>query len=534
MLNRIKRLIESIEALKIGLGWWLVCFASVIAVRNFLEGALESPKTVGCEADPYMAIAIFFGHFSLLYVSQFLLVAVILALAAGERIERVSKTVVAFWFIWFPPLFDFIWSSGRGYELVYAHTLENIWAFFVHCADPRPDMGVAAPPGIRVEFVIASLLVFIYILAKTRSIIRPLIGTLLFYGSLIFYVFGFPALVAYAWHAIFPNLPTAEAGTPVFDQLYYTQNLLPTCAHAISLLYLVVTIVGLLAWYFLYDRQKCLALLRNIRLTRCVHFCGLVVLGIWLATQTQSGAFGHPLDYLAGASLCLAIFFAFQAMVVANDIIDLQADRISNPNRPLAAGAVPPDEYRAAGWIYFLLSLGLAFNVSITAMFIILFFDALYLLYSAPPLRLKRFFPLNMLVIGVNSLVAVWLGYSILGGTKTLDRLPSEFTMLVPLVFFLGANIITIKDAEADRADRVWTLPTLLGERWGRRVIGLMALASFLLVPWMLGLDSLWPWAGLFGILAALIVLWPKWREWLFFLNYFIYAIIAILLYSTR
>ncbi|MEW6027137.1 MAG: UbiA family prenyltransferase [Planctomycetota bacterium] len=538
MFNKLKRFIDSIETLQISLGWWLVAFFSIIAIRNFLEGALEKVKTIGCETDPFMAIVVFFGHYPLLYVSQFLILAVIVRLLTRERIEKISKTLIVFWIIWFPPIFDFIWSAGRGENLTYAHTLEELWTFFVNCANPTMGFPDMVSPGIRVEFIIASLLAITYVFVKTRSIIKSLLGAVLFYASLIFYVFGFPALIALAWHGLFPNLPPVYEGTLPYEQVYYSRSLISNAAQPITLLYLMVTILGLLAWYFLYDRSRCLALIKNIRLTRSIHYCGLTLGGILLAYQAEGvnfpGVFSNPIDYLAGVSLCLSVFFAFQAMIVANDIVDVEADRISNPNRPLAQGAIPVGEYKTIGWIYFLLSIGLAFNVSITAMFITLFFNALYLVYSAPPLRIKRFFPLNMMVIGINSTVAMLLGYSLFGGVKTVDKFPTEFMLLIPLGFFLAANIITIKDIESDRRTGVLTLPALLGEKWGKAVIALLALGSFLCVPWLLEIPKLWPLAVAFGILAGLLVLMRKWYETLFFVTYFIYALAAVYYYVNR
>ena len=537
MLNKLKRFIDSIESAEIGFGWWMICFFSIIAIRNFLEGALEKVKTIGCVADPFMAIVVFFGHYPLLYVSQFLILVIILRFLTKERIEKISKTVIVFWIIWFPPIFDFIWSGGKGEDLAYAHTFGEIWHFFVNCANPWVSFP-AAPPGVRIEFVIASLLAIIYILIKTRNLLKSLAGALLFYISLIFYVFGFPALIALAWHAVFPNLPPVDESIPPYEQVYYSLSLIPSAAQPITLLYLLVTALGLWLWYGLYDRRRCLALVKNVRLTRCIHFCGLMVGGILLGYHIEGpdfvGVFSSPIDYLACGALCLSVFFAFQAMVVANDIIDVEADRVSNPSRPLALKAIPPDEYKIIGWIYFLLAAGLAFYVSITALFIVLLFNALYLLYSAPPLRLKRFFPLNMLVIGLNSLVAMLLGYSLFGGVKTVDKIPTGFMLLIPLVFFLGANIITIKDIEADRRTGVLTLPVLLGEKWGKIVIALLALASFLVVPLILAIPQLWPATILFGIVAGLIVLRKRWSETLFFINYFIYALIAVFFYIYR
>jgi len=532
MLNKLKRFFDSIESMQIGFGWWMACFSCIIFIRNFLEGALESPKTIGCSEDPYFSIVIFTSHYSLLYVSQFLILAVILWLVTRERIERISKTLIVFWIIWFPPVFDFIWSGGQGENISYPHNFSQVWDFFVNCFNPWASFPQTAPPGIRVEFVIACLLSIVYIFVKTRNLIKSLAGAALFYISLTFYVFGFLVVLAYGWHAFFPDMPPlTEAGVLPYQQVFYAPSLIPLAYLAPSLLYLMVIVVGLFIWYYLYDCRRCLALVKNIRLTRSIHFSGMTLAGILLGYLVEGknffGVFGNPIDYLAGGSLCLSIFFGFQAMVVVNDIFDVESDQISNPGRPLGLGIIPLEEYKIIGWIYFLLATFLAFNVSLTAMWILLLFEALYLVYSTPPLRLKRFFPINMMIIGLNTLAALLLGYSIFAGTKTMNKVPSGFMILIPVGFTLAANIITIKDIEADRRTGVMTLPVLLGDKWGRRVIALLALASFLAVPFILGIPQLWLISGLFGILAGAWVLLPKWRETPFFVTYFIYALIA-------
>ena len=510
----------------------MTCFACIIFIRNFMEGALESPKTIGCSEDPYLSIVIFTSHYSLLYVSQFIILAVLLRLLTRERIERISKTLIVFWIIWFPPVFDFIWSGGKGANIAYPHNFSQVWDFFVNCFNPWVSFPQTAPLGIRVEFVIACTLSIIYIFVKTHSLIKSLAGAALFYISLTFYVFGFLVMLAYGWHAFFPDMPPlTEAGMLPYQQVFYAPSLIPMAYLAPSLLYLLVITVGLFAWYYLYNKQRCLALVKNIRLTRSIHFCGMTLGGILLGYLVEGdnffGAFGNPIDYLAGGSLCLSIFFGFQAMVVVNDIFDIESDRISNPGRPLGQGIIPLDEYKIIGWIYFLLSVFLAFNVSLTAMWILLLFEALYLVYSTPPLRLKRFFPVNMMVIGINTLAALLLGYSIFGGAKTMSNIPVDFMILVPIGFSLAANIITIKDVEGDRQAGVMTLPVLLGEKWGKRVIALLALLSFLIVPLILGIWQLWFVSIPLGILSAIWVLLPIWRESLFFTTYFIYALVA-------
>ena len=66
MLNKLKRFFDSIESMQIGFGWWMACFSCIIFIRNFLEGALERPKTIGCSEDPDFSIVMFTSHYYLL------------------------------------------------------------------------------------------------------------------------------------------------------------------------------------------------------------------------------------------------------------------------------------------------------------------------------------------------------------------------------------------------------------------------------------------------------------------------------------
>ncbi|MBI4833352.1 MAG: UbiA family prenyltransferase [Planctomycetes bacterium] len=535
MINKLKRFIDSIENTKLGFGWWIITFSCIILVRNFLEGILEIDKTIGFIDDPYASIMRFFSHYPLFYLSQFFILVILLRLLTKERIEKISKTVIVFWIItWFPPVFDFFFSGGKGENAVYFFTVNEVWNFFINCANPLVSFPKNAPPGIRIEFVLVSLLAIIYVFTKTKKLIKSIAGAILFYLSFTVYAAGFLAILAHIWNAIFPQLPPLNTGTP-FEKIYNdSPSLIIRSDQRVSLIFLLVIMVAIFIWYFLYDRNKCLALLKNIRLTRCIHFCGLVLGGILLGYLAERnnllGVFSNPIDYLACIGLCLAIFFAIQSLIVVNDIFDIESDRISNPNRPLTQGIIPLDEYKTIGLVYFLLMGYFAANISYLSLVITLFFSALYLIYSIPPFRLKRIFPFNMMVIGINSLVAMLLGYALLGGSKTVEKFPKELMILVPLSFSLAANIITIKDVKADKQAGVITLPVLLGEKIGRIIIAFLVLAAYLAVPLILGIPQLWLASILFGILAGFWILRKKWQETPFFISYFIY--LAIVFYA--
>ncbi|MBI4834079.1 MAG: UbiA family prenyltransferase [Planctomycetes bacterium] len=530
VFDKLKRFIDSIESTNIGFGWWMVTFACIIAIRNFLEGVLECDKTIGFVDQPYSSIIRFFGHYSLFYISQALILAIILRLLTKERIEKVTKTVIVFWTITCcVPIFDFFISGGKGANIIYFHTINEVWRFFIYCANPWVDFSQNASPGIRVEFVTVTILAIIYVYIKTQNWIKSISGAIIFYLTFVFYAGGFFAIITHLWNSVFPHLPPANMPTP-FEKMFFTPSLLLVLDEKPGLIFLLVIVVALFTWFLLYDRKKCAAFLHNIRLTRCVHYCGLVVGGIILGYLVEGknlpGVFGNPLDYLACVSVSLALFFGIQSLIVVNDIVDVESDRISNQDRPLVQGAIPLAEYKIIGIVCFFLMVYFSINVSHVSLMILLFFMALYIVYSIPPFRLKRVFPLNMMVIGINSLVAMLLGYSLLGGAKTVEKFPKEFMILIPLVFFLAANIITIKDIKADKQDGVITLPVLFGEKYGKLVIAGLVLLSYLIVPLGLNMPQLWVVSILFGILAVLLVLEKAWNENMFFINYFICLVI--------
>lgn len=537
MFQRLKKFLESIESRKIGFLWWLITLCAIILIRVFLTGILDADKSIGYGyelreessrlAEIYPQFR-FFAHDPLFFLSQFITLIIILRLLTGERIEKISKVVIVFWtIIWVVPIFDFFHSGGKGYLGVFL-SLDEVWQSIINCANPWVSSAIT--PGIRLEIVLASLLAAVYAFIKTRSFLKLAAGAILFYLHIIIWSAGLPAIIVHTINAFFPLSPSGSRTIPFFYDL--PSRLMPGGDQKYCLLWLFVSIIGLALWYLLYDRQRWLALLKNIRPYRSLHYCGLtlvgIILGYLMLGNPSSNLFLNPMDYIAIAGLCLATFFACQSMAVVNDIFDLQADRLSNPNRPLVREAIPLGEYQSIGLIYFLLALNLALSLSHFALIILLVFVALYLLYSIPTLWLKRLFPFNMLVIGLNSLVAVLIGFSLFGRDKTFERFPNGFMLLIPLSYFLAANIITLKDVRADKETGVLTLPVLLGEKWGKRLIALLVFCAYLAVPLILGIPRLWIISILFGLVAGFWVLRKKWREGPFFITYFAYLAVLI------
>jgi 4-hydroxybenzoate polyprenyltransferase len=261
-------------------------------------------------------------------------------------------------------------------------------------------------------------------------------------------------------------------------------------------------------------------LLRDLRVPRILHFVALGGLGMALHLRTFGSFESLPLGKLAvaGGLLVAALTYAAVFAIVTNNITDLEADRISNPDRPLVRGTVDKRSYLVAGIFALVWALVIAACTHVALLWGILGISAGYYVYSCPPLRLKRIPIVAKLVIGLNSWIVAVCGFALAGGN------PLEFPwiwtvfILVPLSF--AANFIDLKDTEGDRATGIATLPVLLGERRARHVIVAGTLATYLMGGILLGLPWVYPLnAGAAALHIFFLYRKPYDERWVFLIH---------------
>ncbi|MFN8395688.1 MAG: UbiA family prenyltransferase [Bacteroidia bacterium] len=275
-------------------------------------------------------------------------------------------------------------------------------------------------------------------------------------------------------------------------------------------------------------------LLRDLRFPRILHFVALAFLGVALQLKSAPGtpegsdaAEGplsspitstgsvhrshlssfhfHPLQNpgsdpfaslsAAFSTLVLSLTFAAIFAIVTNNLADLAADHISNPNRPTVRGTVAPKPYLIAGilcqiWalaIPWLLPTAQALPITLAVAGISLG----YFVYSCPPLRLKRVPILAKVIIGANSWVVALGGFALSGGAIADFPVAWSIFILVPLA--LAANFIDLKDVEGDRAIGIATLPVLMGVQNARHLIAAATAATYIMGGLLLNLWWAWP-----------------------------------------
>jgi chlorophyll synthase len=231
----------------------------------------------------------------------------------------------------------------------------------------------------------------------------------------------------------------------------------------------------------------------DLRLPRIVHYVAIAGLGmaLWLRQAEQLALLEMPQTWLLFGLLVLCLVYAAIFAIVTNNIEDLAADRITNPDRPLVRGLIPTRTYLWAGICCQCVALGLSFAADVRMGWGIVAVSAGYWVYSCRPLRLKRVPILSKLLIGFNSLSVAVCGYALAGGHWL--QFPMAWLAFILIPLSLAANFVDLKDTEGDRATGIATLPVLMGEPTARHLIAAATIATYVWGAVLLGIAWVYP-----------------------------------------
>jgi 4-hydroxybenzoate polyprenyltransferase len=232
-------------------------------------------------------------------------------------------------------------------------------------------------------------------------------------------------------------------------------------------------------------------------------------------------------DVLALIILLVAYFCAWIFAVGVNDIVDIEIDRVSNPDRPLVTSTITEDEMHSANLVFLLLSFIGAFLVGYWALFAMMLFTAAYYVYSAPPLRLKRVPVLATFLIALASLSAAAAGFYFASPVQLASAFPWRLLILVLIFFTLVTNVKDIKDVDGDRAAGIATIPTIFKGHVGKTIVGAMLAIAFLSVPVILASAALFIPSLIAAAIGYYFAVAEPYHERRIFILYFVYAAVA-------
>lgn len=309
---------------------------------------------------------------------------------------------------------------------------------------------------------------------------------------------------------------------------FYTFN------HKVIFIFYPILLVELVIWFWCYKKKKILEIFKNIRFLRVFHYLCMLGIGMFLGYKIIQPEIieNSPFHILILFTSVCSVAFAWWWAVGVNDIHDLEGDKLSNPNRPLVTGILSSNEYNNINLVILILSLVGA--ILIRYYFFITLFLAIVLsyIYSVPPFRLKRVPILATFIIALCSVIVCLAGYIIFSNDYSFYGFPARILITILVTFTIAFNVIDIKDIKGDQEAGVVTILTLLGEKKGKVIIGILALLAYLSVPAIFKCLNLIPFSLICGIGSYFLITRERFREvpvillYLFYLGvsvYFIY-----------
>lgn len=505
-------------------------FFSAVLIRTFFEDiAYRSTKTF-FTTDIRTLI-----HYSLFYFVAILGLILIIHLFSKRNILTVTGLVLLCSpIIITPPLIDlFLFKGVSGNEMSYLFTgvnglIKNFFTFYQ--VDELPRM----PMGVRVEFVFIFIGMFIYIRTYTSSLFRSVLGVFSAYVFL-FVLCTLPSVIALGSESSQWYFLTTQKTSLLSQNFFHPELKFANIERAFEMLFngamtLVLYFISLplLFLYALrYNKNHVLAILKNARPERILHYSSMICIGLLLGVQTQQNLYFNWISLGTIICLFLSFWFAWMYAVGVNDCIDVESDALSNPNRPLVTGTITITDVERSNKIFLLLAILGGYLAGNVVLFMVVLFIALSHIYSSPPLKLKRFLGVNSLILGLCALITFIAGYSTLALEKTIDSIPSSWSLLILLSVTLIANVKDIKDIDGDRRVHVYTIPVVFGDALGKKIISALIILALLLPPFILKLPNLFLFVPFFGYAAMKLIQREPFKEKYVFILYFAYLILS-------
>jgi len=498
---------------KVGILSWLLGFSGIIALRVFIEFFLAS------KALPIELIIIEYVHNFLFFAITLIFIWLIVSFFLGINPQKLSK--LFFWILWgilLPPLLDMLKTGG-----------EVFWSFYI-IGGPKfltvqyltflSDL----PSGIvyfgtKILFVSTVIFFGLLVFSQTRNWLKTICSTLLVYLAL-FAMGAAPSLISFGYYFFDKTKKLSEIQPHQVVQLFASstsifglrfENLEYSFPYNVQLLLFPLFLLSLTWLFFVLDRRKFLAVLKNSRPPQLIYHTGLFLVGLGLGGWIYRENFTLSLfSVFAALDLIFCVLLAWAASVVPNDLADMQVDDISNPERPLQIGAVSKEEYQALGLVLFFLSLFGALLISVKFVALLFMYQFLGFVYSAWPYRLKRFLFIASFVSAVASLTIFFIGFTLVSGDQNIQGLSWRIIFLLLFCYTFSLPIKDFKDIAGDAKCGIKTVPVVFGEEKGRLIVASGIFASFVLSVFLLREYQLFWWAILFGSSAFFIMLNKK------------------------
>lgn len=504
MKTFLRRFIETIENAPLTIGSFAATFVALILIRLTIENTLAY----------FGEQSFFYNYFEFTHTFLFFLCSLVVLLpvvsyaGAGSLKKSANLLLFGFLIILTPPLIDrWIMGTGNYWSFYEFDGLFGLVRRFFTLFGDTPDIGITY--GVRVEVVLVTIGLGLYTYLQSGHW-RKALGVALMVYTVLFVLGTFPAWVTLLVLSFQKSLlaigSSDVAALFLAPEQVLGRNLTDfrsVLNFKMSLVYALLISILFLRLVFRQYPSYFSALWKNARFPQLTYHAGLLLLGMTLAWYFSPDPFFFTFFHLLGITILLiAVECAWLASVVVNDLYDTTIDTLTNPNRPLIEHTIPPDTYRMFGLAFFGASLLFSGIVSFSALLLLLAYQALAWLYSAPPLRLKKYPGIATLLAAAAGMLVLIAGFVSVTPTHNIHTLPLPLLVYLFIAYFLALPIKDFKDIAGDQADGIATITVLLGATLGKYVIGSLLFLLFACSPLILHMRALILPAFFFGGLA--------------------------------
>jgi 4-hydroxybenzoate polyprenyltransferase len=418
----------------------------IIIIRTFFEMLLEGNHSLQFNPDFYINM-VAYTHGYLSWLCIFLTASILMTLFLKLKYVESLKLILLFSpFIIIVPLFDSVFTKSNGEQILYGFKMDTFLYTYLNCFNPFAQINTVTR-GVRVEILTAFLATFYvsFYVFKAR-LLKALLLSLLVYTTVFFY--GYLPAIYRMFGMDFYNL-SGKAVTAI------------TKSHKFLYMYLAPTVLIFLAVICLLykeNKENLKSAVSFLYPSRWSVYIFLLAFGFLLVAY-QSSLYPRILnieDIMKFFSATISITLLFIHAKILNDINDIEIDRISNRERPIAKNAVPAGYAGRIGNILLPPSFAFAIAAEISFIFYWIFILAASYVYSVQPLRLRRYYPIGHLILSAIGISVFLAGGALVKSYEVYSTLQHrEVLFYVFLAFFFLSNVKDFKDTEGDKAGGV-------------------------------------------------------------------------------
>jgi 4-hydroxybenzoate polyprenyltransferase len=421
-------------------------FTAVVIIRTFFElWVTEYHKFFvrGIFYDNLITIIYYYLFYLGILISGSLLLSTILRV----KFFTFFKFFVLFFAVTiFVPIIDVVVTQGGGFRYVYLFTFDEYFYYLIHLFNPFVILDNIMI-GMRVEAFLIAVMSFLYSkLYLKKNIFISIIASF----SLVLLVFTWGHLPA------INNLLIPVFGLPSLTDL--------SIVHSYPLMYVFpfIALFALLTIKLFFENKKYKILFQSIFFpTRLFYYLFLLSFGFLYGAYIQK--FGieifNLLDVQKFLSASISVILIFAYAKIINDISDYNIDVLSNKNRMLPIGVIKKNQLQEIKYIFLFYSLLFAIITDYSFIAYWLMFFALSYIYSIPPYRLKKYYPLSFINLSILGIVVFISGLSLVFHEYAYIKLPQkEIVLYVALSFFAILHIKDFKDIDSDKKNKIFSL----------------------------------------------------------------------------